>query len=388
MATALCLYSILIVGLDSQVFPSVLTQIGDTPYQQGLVLASFLLLFPLSSIFAGLIADRIGKRIVLFFGALFLAIPFAISAAVTQLWIRVLALLLFGIGYGTVESQASALLTDIHRGKERSIVNLSQLFYSIGAAGGPFLIALAFKILPTLSVQRIFWTVTAVTSTVAIGFACIRETNTQEVPARSGGLRMVIGDPQGRLLLLIMFFYVAAELGTSGWLAKYAQVHLLLPQTIAPIAITLFWSGLGLSRAIVGFSIHRVPDTHILTVAFIISLIARIAAFLGSSPFSSMILFFIIGFGMGTVWPTLVAIIGARFKETSGSAVGLIIAVGGIASPIIHQIIGVVSREQLLGLRYTMLSLGIFTLINLCIIRKLSKLKVTSDEQTTCTPKQ
>jgi hypothetical protein len=73
--------------------------------------------------------------------------------------------------------------------------------------------------------------------------------------------------------------------------------------------------------------------------------------------------------------------IGARFKETSGSAVGLTIAVGGIASPIIHQIIGIISREQLLGLRYTLLSLGIFTILNLFIILKIGKLIKVTDKQ-------
>ncbi len=371
MTTLLFLYAILILAVDAQVFPSVLTKIGGTSMQQGLLLSSFFLLFPLSSFLSGVMSDRIGKKAVLITGALFLALPFAVSAPVEQLWIRVLAVLLFGFGMGAVESQSSAFLTDIHPGKERSIINISQLFFSIGAAGGPFLIALAFRLSPELRISSILWTIAAVTGTVVIGFLFLQDGKSMGSTIEKGGVRKVFRDPFGRLLLVAMFFYAAPEMGTAGWLPKYAEVYLHFSSGIAPVSLTLFWAGLGLSRALVGFLFHHIRDTHLLMTALGITLISRIAAFTLNLPVASMALFFFIGLGMGSVWPTFVAMIGTRFKESSGSAVGLIIAVGGLAVPIMHQIIGVLSQEDVLGLRYTLLGLGVFTLSNLFMVWKV-----------------
>jgi len=371
MATWICLYSILILAVNTQVFPSVLTRIGGNSVQQGLLLSSFFLLFPFSSVLAGLAADRIGKRVVLIVGAVFLAIPFGITAAVDRLFVRILAVLLFGLGMGTVEGQVSAFLTDIHPGRERSIVNLSQVFFSIGAAGGPFLISLAYRINPGLALSELLWAVTFITVTVMFGFFFLKEESSIEAALDTGGFKKVLHDKEGRLLLLAMFFYVAAEMGTAGWLAKYSEVHLGLSLSISPLSITIFWGGLGLSRALVGFFFKEVRDTHILTAALLLTLAAQMAAFLINMKVASMIFFFFIGVGMGSVWPTLVAIIGARYRESSGSAVGLILAAGGIATPIMHQVIGILSRQDILGLRNTLLGLGIFTLLNLCIVQRI-----------------
>jgi len=371
MDTLLCLYAILILAVDAQVFPSVLTRISSTSMQQGILLSAFFLLFPLSSAVSGLIADRIGKKVVLMIGAAFLSIPFVVTATVQLLLAKVIGVLLCGLGMGTVESQASALLTDLHPGRERAMVNLSQMFFSIGAAGGPFLIALAFRIKPDLVLSSLFWTVAAVTLSVAAGFLFLQQGEPPHASFEKGGFRQVLGDSQGRLLLLVMFFYVAAEMGTAGWLAKYAEVHLSLPVRVAPLAIALFWTGLGLTRALVGLFFHGVRDTHLLTLAFLLTLGSRSAAFLINRLIPTMVLIFFIGAGMGTVWPTLVAIIGARFKRTSGSAVGLAIAAGGIATPIMHPIIGFLSKESVIGLRFTLLCLGLFTLLNLSIVQRM-----------------
>jgi len=371
MTTILCLYSILILAVDNQVFPSVLTRIGQNSIEQGIILSSFFLLLPFSSAFAGLAADRMGKKTILLAGSFFLVLPFALSAGVERLWVRAFVLLLFGIGAGSVEGQASALLTDIHPGRERSIINLSQVFYSLGAAFGPLAISFALGKFPGLTLSRLQYSIAAVSVSVMAGFLLLKEGVRHKTVPVTGGFRTVLGERQGRLLLVAMFFYVAAEMGTAGWLAKYTEVYLLIPSALSPLSLTLFWAGLGLSRALVSFFFRNVRDTHLLTAALLLSIFSRLAAFTLNQKTVCMTLFFFIGFGMGTVWPTLVAIIGRRYRNSSGSAVGLINASGGIAVPIMHQVIGILSRENLFGLRYTMLGLGIFSLMNLFIVNRI-----------------
>ena len=371
--TLLCLYATFVFAVDAQVYPSVLTSIVNSSVQQGFLLSSLFLFFPLSSFLSGAISDRIGKKGVLIAAGLFLAAPFAITAWVDHFVIRVLAVLLFGFGIGALESQTSAFLADTHPGRERSIINISQAVFSMGAAGGPFFIALAFRLNPALSLQTLLWVVAAATLTMVLGFLFLHDGHMQRA-GKGGGFKQVLSDPMGRLLLLAMFLYAAPEMGTAGWLPKYAEVHLGFPAAVAPLSLTLFWAGLGFSRVVVGFLLHDVHDTHLLKAALLLTLLARIAAFMLNRPAASMVIFFFIGAGMGAVWPTFVAMIGRRFRENSGSAVGLIVAMGGLAVPVMHQIIGLLSREQIIGLRYTLLGLGLFTLSNLCMVWRIERL--------------
>jgi MFS family permease len=125
--TAISLSAILFVAVDAQVFPSFLTRLGGNTMQQGLLLASLFLLYPVSSVTAGYVADRTGKRLVVGGGALCITLAFALSALLQGIGARTLSVLLFGLGAGVVESQVSALLSDAHPERGRSTMNLSQM---------------------------------------------------------------------------------------------------------------------------------------------------------------------------------------------------------------------------------------------------------------------
>jgi MFS family permease len=168
--TALCLAAILAIALCAQVFPSFLTRIGGSAGEQGLLLFSMFLLYPASSLAAGIAADRVGKRAVLGAGLACLAATFALSAAVPDIRVRTLAVLLFGLGEGVVESQATALLSDLSPARERSMLSWSQLMFSAGAAGGPFLLALLFSLHTGATLAAVLWACSALCAAPALGF--------------------------------------------------------------------------------------------------------------------------------------------------------------------------------------------------------------------------
>ncbi len=80
MITTFCFLTILAFAVNGQVFPSLLTQLGGTPVQQGLLLSSLFFLFPLSSVVSGYTADRTSKRLIIILGLVFITLAFAFSA--------------------------------------------------------------------------------------------------------------------------------------------------------------------------------------------------------------------------------------------------------------------------------------------------------------------
>lgn len=372
MITFLSLAAILVLAMNGQVFPSFLTRLGGNALQQGLLLTSLFFFYPLSSIAAGTLADHFGKRRVVAAGLGLCALPFALSAALPSLDARILAVLLFGLGGGVVESQVSALLSDAHPSRGRSILNLSQTLYSAGAAGGPFLIALLFSVPTGISLPTLLWAFAALTFLICFSFFFTGKdqtggagTNLRESVA---GYRTLIRSRILLALALAVFLYVAAEMGTALWLAKYGELYLRLSPAMAPVCITIFWAGLGVSRGLVGALANRISDSALLSISILLTLAAQLFTFSVSHPVAAMIGIGLIGLGMGAVWPTLVALAGARFREVSGTAIGIIVAAGGIAVPLTQLAVGFLSRAQALGLRFTLLSLSAFTLLDYLLV--------------------
>jgi fucose permease len=379
--TALCLAAILAIALCAQVFPSFLTLIGGSAGEQGLLLFSMFLLYPASSLVAGIAADRVGKRAVLGAGLSCLAATFALSAAVPDIRVRTLAVLLFGLGEGAVESQATALLSDLSPARERSMLNWSQLLFSAGAAGGPFLLALLFSLHTGATLAAVMWACSALCAVPALGFvlhigrgraapATPRARAAPPAPEVRGRLTggITLGQPGLAVLAVAVFLYVAAEMGTASWLAKYGELELGLSAALAPICISVFWAGLSASRILAASLSARVPDAPLLYGSLALSLLGQVLAFSVRQPAAALAGIALTGVGMGAIWPTLVAVAGRRYRQGSGTAIGALVASGGAAVALIQLAVGWLSAPQRLGLRVTLLGLAVFTAANLLVI--------------------
>ena len=381
MITALGLGAILVIALSAQVFPSFLTRIGGSAAEQGLLLFSMFILYPVSSVAAGVAADRVGKRTVLAAGLASVAVPFALSAAVPDIRVRTLAVLLFGLGEGAVESQASALLSDLSPERERSILNWSQVVFSAGAAGGPFLLALLFSLRTGATLAAVLWACAALCAALAAAFLLAARAESGRLLPVGGpkdgapsGLAAFSGLRQAGPGLVVLagalFLYVAAEMGTASWLAKYGEVHLGFAPALAPVCLTAFWGGLSASRILAGSLSARVPDSPLLFGSLAVSLAGQVFSFTVRQPAAALVGFAVTGIGMGAVWPTLVAIAGRRYRQASGTAIGALTASGGVAVAVIQLAIGWLSAPQRLGLRATLLALSAFTAANFLVVRR------------------
>jgi fucose permease len=363
--------AILVLAVSNQVFPSFLTRLGANSLQQGLLLSAVFFFFPAASVASGIVADRIGKVRVIAFGAIMIALPLAMIALFQDFWVRILTLLLYGIGAGIIESQVTALLTDTNPARERSIVNLSQTLFSIGAATGPFLLAIIFTSTDRISIAAVFWFLAAFNALIGAGFLVLKKPAGHSGDHPSLGLRRLLTNRTLIALAISIFLYVAAEMGTAAWLAKYGETQLGMSRELAPVCITVFWACLGLSRALTGTLTRRIPDRILLILAMVLSIAAQIFTFSVGTTAAALVGIGGIGFGMGCVWPTLVALGGRKFRGDSGSAVGIIVAAGALSIPVTQLVIGFTSKASVLGLRKSLLGLALVSILNLLLILRI-----------------
>ncbi len=374
MITAIAYFAIFFFAVDAQIYPSIITEVAHTSLGQGLILSSSYLLFPVTSVVAGYFADRIGKPIVLSIGAVVMAVPFILGGFLPLLQLRIIFALAFGIGGGIVEGQASALLTDLHPDRERSVLNISQVFFCLGAAGGPFFISLLYRLVPDITVRSLL---------LGFGFASLvlfplflllgfynrgRTIHHTEAPIKSLFKNKIF-----RLLCLSIFLYVSAEIGTAGWLARYGVDHLSMSMDTAPLLITFFWIGLGITRFIVGVVPLKISNFNLVTICLSFAFIFQIATFLFLNKYFVFIGITLLGAGMGSVWPTLVSIAGKYFRDKSGSAVGIMVAAGAMGIPVTSLIVSGLSSIPFLRLRGTLLLLALLLAANIVLVRYIRK---------------
>ncbi len=380
MITALAYFAICFFAIDAQIYPSIITEVAQTTLGQGLILSSSYFLFPVTSVAAGYFADRLGKSYVLALGGIIMAIPFILGGLLPVLQLRIIFALAFGIGGGIVEGQSSALLTDLHPDRERSVLNISQLFYCIGAAGGPFLISLLYRWFPDMQVRSVllgFGFTSLVLFPLFLASGLYRKEKQEHHPAAP--IKTLFSNRTFRLLCFAMFLYVSVEMGTVSWLVRYGVDYLSMSLQSAPLLMTFYWVGLGITRFTVGVFPLKISNFTLVTINIAFAFVFQLASFLFLNKYMLFIGITLLGCSIGPVWPTLVSIAGKYFKDKSGSAVGIMVASGAMGIPIISLMISGLSSVPFILLRGSLLIIALFYVGNLILVRYIRKLDNVSE---------
>ena len=127
-------------------------------------------------------------------------------------------LFLLGLGGGIIVTGANALASDVNESSRATTLNLLNLFFGLGGLATPFISA---NLLSRNSVRFCYLVATLTAITLAIHLATT-------MPGPSGAqsfvfsdVGAVLGKPALFLLSLMLFLYVACEVGVWNWLAQH-----------------------------------------------------------------------------------------------------------------------------------------------------------------------
>ena len=125
-------------------------------------------------------------------------------------------------GGGLIEGVASALIGDLHPERKGYSLNLSQVFFGIGAFAGPLIpgYLLSFNLNWRLS----YITISLVTFVLfglflRVEFPFLNHARTEEL--YSGKILKLFKSKEFLLLSICMIFYGAAEVGLTSWIPMY-----------------------------------------------------------------------------------------------------------------------------------------------------------------------
>lgn len=349
--TFLCSLMMILIAMNLTIISPLLLEIADTfslnVASIGILFTANFTGFVVFVTIGGLLADRYGKKTMLNIsvsGFVLSILAFALAPGFGLLCVA--AAFVGGFG-GVLEGIASALVHDINPENPSYYVNLTQIFFGIGAIVGP----VGSGMLVSLGVSwRMCYIIIA-----AAGFllaavvipARVRISGSHSAAALQGLKEMaVLSVPLFKkksflLLCLSMLLYSGSEVAGWGWMSTILEKNFNFTIQKSGFAVTVFWIAMTAGRILCGELTKRFRPEWIISVLAGLSTVATsISAFAQSEPVM-WVMIAAMGLTYSSLFPLIISYGGIRFKAwSSGLMFSLFLASCGIGGMIVPYMMG------------------------------------------------
>ncbi len=373
-AGAIGCLTFLFIGWSGLLVPSLIRSIERDFTQSDAGLGVFYFLYAVTyasgSLGGGVVTERLGRRRVLAFATVSHGIGIAALGIVPAWGVVLAAAIPAGLGAGALDGGINGLILDLYPGARGRALNTLHLFFSLGALASPLIVGQLVG--AGVAWQALVVATAAMTLPIAGLFAVAKLPHGRHAAVPGDGPRASAPMALRWPLLTLEFAiacYVASEVGVSDWLVRFLDS---VPLGLATTGLSLFWAGLALGRLVAARFADRFDHLRFTTIAIAGASIAIIAAVVVPSVGVSILLFALVGFAFGPVFPTIIAIGGERYPERSAAVAGLLTGAAVFGAVIYPPVMGFLSVS--IGLAAAMLGTGLLGLAcagSLLIARRL-----------------
>jgi fucose permease len=311
-----------------------------TTEQKGTVALAQALGLVISSISVGPLIDLRGKKTALVLG-LSLILAALLLLANTESFGPVAALFfVLGAGGGTIVTAGNALASDIDEGRRASVLNIINLFFGLGGLLTPLLAA---DLLNDDRVRILYFAAALAAITLLVEILTRMPRPTGQVSFKASEAKLLLGRPVLYLLALMLFLYVACEVGVWNWFKQYLITQNIDAKTAGTILSLGFALGLLVGRIVVAPILLRVSSINVTLISAICMAAATFWMLQTGSATGAWVAVFCAGLAMAPVFPTTLALVGDAFPNMTATAMGIVITSGWIGLAVSSPIIGYVA---------------------------------------------
>jgi fucose permease len=347
LAAVLGCAALVLVGWVGLLVPSLIRSIehdfGQTDAGIGVFFFVNAVSYAAGSMFGGLLTERFGRRAVLSL-AVFLTIFGLTALATVPSWELVLvAAVPLGLGGGAIDGGTNGLILDLYPDSRGRALNLLHLFFSLGALASPLVVGRLVE--AGVPWQAIVIGTALGAVPLAILFLVADAPSGRHVRGAPGAARIGFSLPLIALGVAIAC-YVASEAGVSNWLVRFLETASV---GLATSALALFWGCLALGRLASARWSDRFDHARLAAAASLVAAIALAAAVVVPSLPASILLFGLVGFAYGPVYPLIMAVGGDLFPGRSAAVSGFLSGLAVVGSILYPPLMGFLSVGVGLG---------------------------------------
>jgi fucose permease len=337
--------------------------------QLGYIAFAYALGLTIASLAIGPILDNVGKKTGLVAGLSGITAAL-VGLALAEGYGAVLASnLLMGLGGGMLVTGANVLVSDVAEEKRASTLNFLNLFFGLGGLATPFLAAN----IPALGDVRSLCLFLAAVSGLTLLLHILTA-----MPPPSGERGFVLSEagallnqPALYLLSLMLFLYVACEVGMWNWLVRYLVTQ-GVAESAAQNTLSLgFALGLLVGRLVVSRILLGVSEIKVTLAASVAMTVTTFAMLQAASPVMAGVAVFLAGAAMAPVFPTTLGMVGNIFRRMTATAMGIVITSGWIGLAVSSPIIGWVANQSSLKVALLLLpAMSLFMVLTSLLLRR------------------
>ncbi len=290
----------------------------------------------LGSAVGGKAVDRLPGNRLLVVMILSLAIMMALVPMIPSIYVLCLALLILGLAEGALDVSANTLLVWLHHRNVAPYLNGLHFFFGLGALISPFVVGRV--IIATHDIDWAYWILAAVILPAGLWLLPLPSPVPQSThhSAATGKTRL----PLVLLAAGVLLFYVGAEGGYGGWVFNYAAEQVGVGTALAAAMTSVFWASLTAGRLLSIPIAAKIRPSHLLYFDYVLCFLS-VVVLAGWSHSSAALWIGTIGlgFGMSSIFPTMVALAGRRMG-VSGETAGWLFIGGGMGGMTIPWLVG------------------------------------------------
>jgi fucose permease len=346
------------------ILPDLAARFHLTPKQNGAIAFCQALGLILASIGVGPLIDYEGKKAGLVLGLCLSALAVALVPRSNNFRAIAWHLFLLGAGGGVIVTAANALGSDVDPAHRATALNFLNVFFGIGGFATPFASA---HLLGKNSTRLCYLIAGLAVVTVAVNLLAPIPAPTSAQTFVFSELGVVLGRPVLWLCSLMLFLYVATEVGVWNWLVQ----HLIaqgVPQVRALNVLSFgFALGLLLGRLAASEILISVRGLQVTLAASISMAIMTFGMLQTRNPRIAWILTFLAGASMAPVFPTTVALIGDLFPRMTGTAIGIAITSSWVGLAVSSRVIGAIAEGDSARLKKALLVLPAMSVMMIAV---------------------
>jgi MFS family permease len=353
--TASSYLSMFFLGVGTAVIGAASGSIGHTPYQTGLLISVQNLGFIVSVLASGTLADSSDKARLMSAGSFLLAVSFFLYYRWPAYSVNQLIMLFIGVGIGSYEGVADAMLLGIHERRQGLHISVNHFFVTFGALG----------ITLYLIFLQMDWRRSMVQSAVVVCALALLFLFSRAGTGTGAGMsirqRAKFLSTQGVLavFLLLAVFGVGIELGLTGLLPGFLRDLRGYSLVQSDAGLVIFLGGIAAGRVLLRLLTSRVRLLLMIRWLFAAATVfSAVLFFVPLPPGWTIAALVLTGAGVSSLLPLLITLTGTLYRDMSGTALGIVklaVPLGGIVVPFI---VSVVSRWG-----FFQLALGIFPVL-------------------------
>ncbi len=334
----------IIVFIIGVTLPTLTAKFNLTDPQKGTLFLIQNLAILISILGIGPVMDTYGRKPVLIGGAFLIAASTVAIGFVPTYGSLLFVLFLLGLGGGCNNVGGSALIADLFPEDSSSAFNWLGASFGIGAIIIPLLGSFMIGKYGLGLYVTVLGIVALIPLLIFFGAKFPQPKNVEQFAMSE--LMKVLANPLILFLGLVLFFYVAVEISTVGWLKDYLINKFSMTDKTSGFVLTGFSVMMMLGRLSAGFVLKKIKGVHLIVYCAILSIVGLTLMTLTSNLIVTIIGVIVVGLAYAPIYPTSLGTVGDNFNRYVATTLGLVVSFGFVGSMLLPFVIGLLGGDM------------------------------------------